>query len=104
MSINRWLSREYKPMDGSSSTLCPDERRTERGRQVDALRFAAGKGRRQAIERQVVEADVLRNDNAAILQHLSAIAASFGELQRSENSCASCTVSEDTRSIVRPAT
>ena len=35
-----------------------DERRAERRRQVDALRFAARERRRQPIERQVVEADV----------------------------------------------
>ena len=35
-----------------------DERRPQRGRQVDALRFAAGERRRQAVERQVVQPDV----------------------------------------------
>ncbi len=42
-----------------------DQRRAERGRQVDALRFAARQRRRQAIERQVVEADVAAGTTAA---------------------------------------
>ena len=49
-----------------------DQRRAERGRQVDALRFAARQRRRQPIERQVVEADVAqeRQPPPDFLQHL----------------------------------
>jgi len=35
-----------------------DQRRSQRGRQVDPLRFTAGQRRRQAIERQIVKANV----------------------------------------------
>ena len=49
-----------------------DQRRAERRREVDALRFAARQRRRQAIERQVIEADVAQEAEAALdlLQHL----------------------------------
>ena len=49
-----------------------DERRAERGRQIDALRFAARQRRRQPVERQVVEADVAqeREAPANLAQHL----------------------------------
>ena len=49
-----------------------DQRRAERRRQVDALRFAARQRRRQPIERQVVEADVAQERQPApdFLQHL----------------------------------
>src|SRR5581483_5853049 len=41
-----------------------DQRGAERGRQADALRLAAGERRREAIEREVVEADVLQERDA----------------------------------------
>ena len=36
---------------------CADEMRTERSRELNALRFAAGQRRGQSLEREVVEAD-----------------------------------------------
>ena len=49
-----------------------DQRRTERRREVDALRLAARQRRRQPIERQVVEADVAQEAEPALnlVQHL----------------------------------
>ena len=49
-----------------------DERRAERGRQADALRLAARQRRREPIERQVVETDVVEERQAALdlAQHL----------------------------------
>ena len=49
-----------------------DQRRAQRGGEVDALRFAARQRRRQPIERQVVEADVAQEAQAPLdlLQHL----------------------------------
>jgi hypothetical protein len=51
---------------------CPDERRAERRREVDALRFAARQRGREPIERQVVEPDVVEKRQAApdFAQHL----------------------------------
>ena len=50
----------------------PTERRTERRRQVDALRLASRERRRQAVERQVVQAHVAQESQtlADFLQHL----------------------------------
>ena len=42
-----------------------DQRRPERGRQVDPLRLAARQRRRQPVERQVVEADVAQESEPA---------------------------------------
>jgi hypothetical protein len=58
MSISRWLSREWRPMDARQHVERADQRGAQRGRQVDPLRLAARQRRRQPIERQVVEADV----------------------------------------------
>ena len=64
-----------------------DQRRTERRRQVDALRFAAGQRRRQTIERQVVEADIAQERQPApdLLEDLVGDGRFLlGELQRRE--------------------
>ena len=49
-----------------------DQRRPQRGRQIDSLRLAARKRRRQAIEGQIVEADVSQEPQSLpdLLQHL----------------------------------
>jgi hypothetical protein len=66
---------------------CADQRRAERRGQVDALRFAAGQRRRQAIQAQIVEADVAQEHQPApdLLQHLLGDRRLFlGERQRFE--------------------
>ena len=64
-----------------------DQRRSERRRQVDALRFAARQRRRQAIERQIVQSDVAQKLQPLLnlLQHLVADGRFLlGQLQRLE--------------------
>ena len=64
-----------------------DQRRAQRGREIDALRLAARQRRRQAIERQVVEADVAqkRQPPRDFLQHLLGDRGFFlAQLQRRE--------------------
>jgi hypothetical protein len=62
-----------------------DERRAERGRQIDALRFAAGQRRRQPVERQVIEPHVAQ-ELEPLLDFLEDLVADgrflFGQLQR----------------------
>ena len=76
-----------------------DQRRSERGRQVDALRLAARQRRRQPVERQVVEPDVAQKLQPLLdfLEHLVADRRFLlGQLQRPRNCSASRTVSDDT--------
>ena len=49
-----------------------DERRTERRRKIDALRFSARQRGREAIEREVIEPDVAQEPEtlADLAQHL----------------------------------
>ncbi len=84
-----------------------DQRRAERGRQVDALRFAARQRRRQPIERQVVEADVAQERQPALdlLQHLLGDRLFLlAELQRAEEGLRLAHRERRHRSIVRPDT
>ena len=59
VASKRALSRWCNPMDGSSSTYKnADERRADLRREPDALRFAAGKRGRAAVQRQIFQPDV----------------------------------------------
>ena len=85
-----------------------DQRRAERGGQIDALRLAARERRREAIQREVVEADVAEErqpapDLASAPCRRSRPPSPRARV-RSKNACASRTVSADTRSMVRPDT
>ena len=84
-----------------------DQRRAERRREVDALRFAARQRRRQAIERAGSRGRRRSGTTAAggFPQHLVGDRAlPSRQLQRRRRTaCASRTVSADTWSIVRPA-
>jgi hypothetical protein len=82
-----------------------DERRAERRREIDALRFAAGQRRRQPIERQVVEADIAQERQPP--PDLRAVPSPPPRLpsrraaRLAKNACVSLTVSAETASIVR---
>src|SRR5262249_53990358 len=52
---------------------CSNQTRTQRCRQLDPLRFAAGECRSQAVEREVFQTDIIQKLQtfADLLQHLS---------------------------------
>ena len=96
IEMSRSLSRGCRPMVGSSSVEAADEAGAERGREVDALRLAAGERHREAVEGEVVQADF--HEVAEPLLHLFEHAARDGalviaEYGRSKNSRASAVVS-----------
>ena len=58
VSMSRWLSRWWSPIDGSSDVEHADEAGPDLRGQPDALGLAAGQGAGRPVERQVVEAHV----------------------------------------------
>ena len=107
--MSRRLSRECRPIDGSSSTYSVSTS-AEPSEVARLMRcdFAARQRRRQPIERQVVEADIARGTTAGAGSRAAPCPQSRRpsrvSCRSAKNCCASRTVSADTRSIVRPPT
>ena len=79
-----------------------DERRAERGRQVDALHLAARQRARLAVEREIAEADVaqIRKPRADLGEHeLGRVVERLRQLERSKNASV-----RSTGSIMRSCT